>query len=63
MDTPLWDQLAPDARKALYEKVAKTLPARMLGRPEHIAHAILMVMTNPYITGQVMLIEGGSQLI
>ncbi len=63
VDTPLWDQLAPEARKALYEKVAKTLPARLMGQPEHIAHAILMVMTNPYVTGTVMLIEGGSQLI
>lgn len=61
VDTPLWDQLAPDARKALYERVAKTLPARMMGQPEHIAHSILMVMTNPYITGTVMFIEGGSR--
>ena len=63
VDTPLWDQLPPDARKALYEKVASTLPARMMGLPEHIAQAIVMVMTNPYITGQVMFIEGGSQLV
>ena len=63
VDTPLWDQLAPEARKALYEKVAKTLPARLMGQPEHIAHAILMVMTNPYVTGTVMFIEGGSQLV
>lgn len=63
VDTPLWDQLAPDARKALYERVAKTLPTRLMGQPEHIAHAILMVMTNPYVTGTVMFIEGGSQLI
>jgi NAD(P)-dependent dehydrogenase (short-subunit alcohol dehydrogenase family) len=61
VDTPLWDQLPPDARKALYEKVAKTLPARMMGKPEHIAHSIVMVMTNPYITGTVMFIEGGSR--
>ena len=61
VDTPLWDQLAPDARKALYEKVAATLPARMMGQPEHIAHSIMMVMTNPYITGTVMFIEGGSR--
>jgi NAD(P)-dependent dehydrogenase (short-subunit alcohol dehydrogenase family) len=61
VDTPLWDQLAPDARKALYERVAKTLPVRMMGKPEHIAHSIMMVMTNPYITGTVMFIEGGSR--
>lgn len=61
VDTPLWDQLAPDARKALYEKVAATLPARMMGKPEHIAHSIMMVMVNPYITGTVMFIEGGSR--
>ncbi|MCD6075377.1 MAG: short-chain dehydrogenase/reductase, partial [Rhodospirillales bacterium] len=60
VDTPLWDQLAPAARKALYERVAKTLPTRMMGKPEHIAHSIMMVMTNPYITGTVMFIEGGS---
>jgi NAD(P)-dependent dehydrogenase (short-subunit alcohol dehydrogenase family) len=63
VNTPLWDQLAPEARKALYEKVAKTLPSRMMGEPEHIAQAILSVVTNPYITGTVMFIEGGSRHI
>ena len=63
VDTPLWDQLTPEARKALYERNAATLPARRMGQPEDIAQAILMVMTNPFATGTVLFIEGGALLL
>lgn len=63
IDTPLWDQLSPDARKALYEKQAATLLTRRIGQPEDIAEAIVSAMTNRFMTGTVMMVEGGAQLL
>jgi NAD(P)-dependent dehydrogenase (short-subunit alcohol dehydrogenase family) len=33
--------------------------ARRFGQPEDIAQAILFLMTNPYVTGQTLIIDGG----
>ena len=39
---------------------AASLPARYLGQPEDIADAILFLMTNPYMTGHTLIIDGGA---
>jgi len=38
---------------------ALTLPAQHFGQPEDIAQAALLLMTNPYITGHTLVIDGG----
>lgn len=63
VDTPLWNQMPPDARKAFYEKQADTLLTGAIGQPDDIAEAILMAMTNRFMTGTVMMVEGGAQLL
>jgi NAD(P)-dependent dehydrogenase (short-subunit alcohol dehydrogenase family) len=63
LDTPLWEQLPADARKAHYERVAATVPAKRMGQPEDIGHAILMLMGNPFTTGVVLNVDGGSMLL
>lgn len=61
--TPLYDRMAEDARQAMYDRAAATLPAGLVGRPEHIATQILAFITNPYATGSTAYIHGGSALI
>jgi NAD(P)-dependent dehydrogenase (short-subunit alcohol dehydrogenase family) len=39
---------------------AQSLPARYLGQPEDIAHAIVFLMTNPYMSGHTLIIDGGA---
>jgi NAD(P)-dependent dehydrogenase (short-subunit alcohol dehydrogenase family) len=39
------------------------LPVRRFGRPEDIADAILTLLTNPYTTGQTLVVDGGLSLI
>jgi NAD(P)-dependent dehydrogenase (short-subunit alcohol dehydrogenase family) len=63
IDTPLWDQMAPAAREAMYRKAGETLPARRIGQPEDVAQALIFMMTNPFITGTVMHLEGGALLV
>src|SRR5262249_10498671 len=38
---------------------AASSPARHLGQPEDIAQAIVFLMTNPYMTGHTLIIDGG----
>jgi NAD(P)-dependent dehydrogenase (short-subunit alcohol dehydrogenase family) len=47
-----------DNREMIHAR-AKSSPARHLGQPEDIAHAIVFLMTNPYMTGHSLIIDGG----
>ena len=62
-DTPLWDRMSEADRAALFKRVADTLPVRRMGQAEDAAHAILFLMTNPFITGQVVRADGGGDLL
>ncbi|AGP38249.1 SDR family oxidoreductase [Sorangium cellulosum] len=37
----------------------KDLLVRRFGQPEDIAHAIEFLMTNPYMTGHTLTVDGG----
>jgi NAD(P)-dependent dehydrogenase (short-subunit alcohol dehydrogenase family) len=39
------------------------LPAQVAGEPDDIARAVCFLIQNPYITGQVLAVDGGYQLI
>jgi NAD(P)-dependent dehydrogenase (short-subunit alcohol dehydrogenase family) len=58
VDTPIWDQLGMD-KQAAFDDLAKRLPARRIGTPEDIAQAFASVMSNGYIAGTVLHVDGG----
>ncbi|CAN5352038.1 SDR family oxidoreductase [soil metagenome] len=60
--TPGWDFMAQDDREALFASLRQTLPARRIGAPEDLAAATLLLMTNPFITGTVLDVDGGGRL-
>ena len=63
VDTPLLDRLAPGGRDdALLEAMAKRILLRRVARPEEIADAILFLMSNQYVTGTTLTIDGGASL-
>jgi len=59
---PFWERLAPEARARMFESYASTAPARRVGAPEDIAAAALFAMTNPFVTGTVIPVDGGGVL-
>jgi len=63
IDTPLWDRMSTADRQAMYAKAAATLPARRIGHPEDVGQAIVFLMTNPFATGSVLHLDGGSLLL
>jgi pteridine reductase len=46
-----------------WQKLLDRLPLRAAGQPEDIARAVTFFIQNPYITGQVLAVDGGYQLV
>ena len=51
------------ACRVLQRFLGAKLPARRVGQPEDLAQAIVSVMTNGYITGTVLHVDGGHRLV
>lgn len=41
---------------------APSIPLGRFGEPEDVAQAVLFLLESPYITGQVLVVDGGLQL-
>ena len=63
VDTPLLTRMAGDRRDELMASQAKRIPLGRVARPEEIAHAILFLMTNTYVTGTTLTVDGGISLV
>jgi NAD(P)-dependent dehydrogenase (short-subunit alcohol dehydrogenase family) len=62
-DTPVLDRAFGERKLEALQPYLSTLPLKRLGRPEELAHAVLFLMTNGYVTGTVLHVDGGSLLI
>jgi len=62
IETPWWDFLPPAERRALFERTAAGLPTKRVGRPEEIAAQIVHLMQNGFMTGSVVLVDGGGSV-
>lgn len=62
IDTPLLTRMAGEHRESVVASQAKRIPLGRIGRPEEIAHAILFLMSNTYVTGSTLTIDGGISL-
>jgi NAD(P)-dependent dehydrogenase (short-subunit alcohol dehydrogenase family) len=61
IDTPLWDAFGSQREAVLARGAA--LPAGRVGRPEEVAAGVIFLMTNRFVTGTVLRIDGGGALI
>jgi NAD(P)-dependent dehydrogenase (short-subunit alcohol dehydrogenase family) len=63
INTPLFaNAAADDARKAMVKNVAESLPVGIIGEPGHTAIHILAAISNPYLTGSTVYVDGGGLL-
>lgn len=62
IDSPWWDHLSDQDRRSLLESTAAKLPVKRIGQPEDIAAAVLLAMTNSFMTGAVVMLDGGGQI-
>nr|Q6P0H7.1 RecName: Full=Carbonyl reductase family member 4; AltName: Full=3-ketoacyl-[acyl-carrier-protein] reductase beta subunit; Short=KAR beta subunit; AltName: Full=3-oxoacyl-[acyl-carrier-protein] reductase; AltName: Full=Quinone reductase CBR4 [Danio rerio]AAH65615.1 Zgc:77144 [Danio rerio] len=45
------------------EAAVRTIPLGRFGEPAEVAQAMLFLLESPYITGQILLVDGGLQLL
>jgi NAD(P)-dependent dehydrogenase (short-subunit alcohol dehydrogenase family) len=63
VDTGIWDALGEEAKAEMFRDLTARNPARRIGNPEDIAQGVLLAMSNPFLTGQTLRIDGGEPLI
>lgn len=63
VDTPVFDGFAPDARIRHLEKAATQTTVGRVGTAGEVAELVLAVMTNGFVTGTVLDIDGGGLLL
>src|SRR3981081_4546305 len=61
--TNLWQSLNADAREHLYESVGKSLLVGRVGEACEIARAYLFLIQGGYGTGQIVVLDGGAELV
>jgi pteridine reductase len=52
-----------DLPRETWNRLVDRLPLRAAGSPDDIARAVLFFVQNPYVTGQVLAVDGGYQII
>jgi NAD(P)-dependent dehydrogenase (short-subunit alcohol dehydrogenase family) len=62
IDTGAWDNF-PGGKQAFFEHASETNPARRIGQSEDIAGAVLFCMTNTFLTGVTLKVDGGEALV
>jgi NAD(P)-dependent dehydrogenase (short-subunit alcohol dehydrogenase family) len=61
-DTSQWGEPGSPKRLETLERVSAALPVKRVATPEELASAYLFVMTNPFVTGAVVDVDGGGLL-
>jgi NAD(P)-dependent dehydrogenase (short-subunit alcohol dehydrogenase family) len=62
VDTGIWDSLGEEGKAAYFEHFRTHNPARRIGQPGDIADAVVFAMTNPFLTGVTLRVDGGEPL-
>jgi NAD(P)-dependent dehydrogenase (short-subunit alcohol dehydrogenase family) len=62
IDTGAWDSLGEDGKRDYFEHVGTTNPTRRIGTPDDVADAVLFAMTNSFLTGVTLKVDGGEPL-
>lgn len=61
--TSLWSSMAETERNAFYDQVALALPVSHVGEPEQVAQTYIYLMKQPFVTGQILVTDGGAVLV
>ncbi len=63
IDTPLLEEAYGAERDALIKNRSATLPGKRIGTADEVAQTIVMCMTNAYLNGAVIPIDGGGRFL
>jgi NAD(P)-dependent dehydrogenase (short-subunit alcohol dehydrogenase family) len=62
-DTPMWDDIMVENKTSISASIAEQLPVKKIATPEEVASAVVFLMSNASVTGEVIHIDGGQRLI
>jgi NAD(P)-dependent dehydrogenase (short-subunit alcohol dehydrogenase family) len=62
IDTGAWDAFGAQGKADYFADISARNPARRIGTPEDIAQGVLFALTNTFLTGQTLHIDGGEPL-
>lgn len=63
IDTPYWERaLDVDARAQTYFAMAQAVPVQRVGSPQDVASAVMLCVTNSFMTGAIVDCDGGRRL-
>lgn len=62
VDTPTWAGLAPADRDAMFSRLGSALPVGRVGTTNDLADAIWALLTNGFVTGTTLHVDGGHRL-
>jgi NAD(P)-dependent dehydrogenase (short-subunit alcohol dehydrogenase family) len=62
IDTGAWDALGEERKTAMYADMSRRNPARRIGTAEDVASAVLFALTNTFLTGATIPVDGGEEL-
>jgi NAD(P)-dependent dehydrogenase (short-subunit alcohol dehydrogenase family) len=63
IDTGAWDSLGEDGKREYFAHISDTNPARRIGTVDDVAEAVLFALTNTFLTGVTLKVDGGEPLI
>jgi NAD(P)-dependent dehydrogenase (short-subunit alcohol dehydrogenase family) len=63
VDTPWWSGFPDDARRAYFAQAAAALPTRRIATADDVAASVVLVATNPNLTGTIIQSDGGARLV
>jgi NAD(P)-dependent dehydrogenase (short-subunit alcohol dehydrogenase family) len=63
IDMPLLHTAYGAERDRIVQNKVAVLPGRLVGTAEEVAQVILMLMTNAYVTGEVVHVDGGGRFV
>lgn len=62
VDTPMWDRYGAAQKQKFLDGAASRVPLKRVAQPREIAEIVLFFMTNRFVTGTVVPLDGGSTL-
>ena len=62
IDTAWWNFLSEDQKAPVFAEFAAKTPAGRVGRPDDVAQAITFLISDSFMTGHVIVCDGGSRL-
>jgi NAD(P)-dependent dehydrogenase (short-subunit alcohol dehydrogenase family) len=63
IDTGAYDALGDEKKAALFEQRSQANPVRRIGTADDMAEAVLFALTNTFLTGVSLAVDGGEPLV